>query len=100
MIPQCSLWSRHSAEINLLKTNRNLLHIRNQVKMADEVSDQIEDPLNLIVSTTEQSGNMNKGLKKSIFETVSTLRNLFVNLRVSRFSKTTEISKLEWKSPR
>jgi hypothetical protein len=65
------------------------------VKMADEVSDQIEDALNLIVSTTEQSGNMKKGPKKSIFETVSTLRNPFFRLRISRDSKTTEISEIE-----
>jgi hypothetical protein len=30
MIPQCSSWPRHSAEINLLKTKCNLLYIRNQ----------------------------------------------------------------------
>jgi hypothetical protein len=36
-----------------------------------------------------------KGLKRTIFETVSTLRKLFVKLRVSRDSKTTEISKTE-----
>ena len=63
--------------------------------MADEVSDQVEDALNLIVSTTEQSGNMKKGLKQTIFETVSTLRNLFAKLRDIRNIKTREISKLE-----
>jgi len=29
MIPQCSSWSRHSAEMNLLKSKRNLLYIGN-----------------------------------------------------------------------
>jgi hypothetical protein len=66
-----------------------------RAKMVDGVSDQIENALNLIVNMTEQSGNMKKGLNQSILETISTLRNLFVKLRVSRDSKTTEISKLE-----
>jgi hypothetical protein len=55
---------------------------------------QIENALNLIVSTTDQSGNMKKELKKTIFETVSTLRTLFVKLRASGDSKTSEIGKL------
>ena len=62
--------------------------------MADEVGDQIEYALNLIVSTTEQSGNMKKGLKQTIFETVSTLRELFVKLMATGDRKTNEISKL------
>jgi hypothetical protein len=45
--------------------------------MADEASDQM-NALNLIVSTTEQSGNMKKGLKQAIVETTSTIRNLFI----------------------
>ena len=64
-------------------------------KMADEVSDQIANALSLIVNMTEQSGNMKEVLKQTIFETVSTLRNLFVKLRDSRYSKTTKIRKLE-----
>jgi len=63
--------------------------------MAAKVSEKIEDALNLIVKTTEQSGNMKKGLKQTIYETVSTLRNLFVKLKASRDSKPDEISKLE-----
>jgi len=43
-------------------------------KMADEVTQSIEEALNKIVNTTDQSGNMRKELKKTIFETVSTLR--------------------------
>jgi hypothetical protein len=68
--------------------------------MADEVCEGIEDALNLIVSTTEQSGNMKIGLKQTIFETVSILRNLFVKLKDSRDSKSTEISKLEMQVPK
>jgi 3-methyladenine DNA glycosylase Tag len=44
--------------------------------MADEASKNIEDALNKIVNTTDQSENMRKDLKKTIFETVSSLRNL------------------------
>jgi hypothetical protein len=42
----------------------------------DGVTRDIEEALNKIVNTTEQSGNMRKELKKTIYETVSTLRNL------------------------
>ena len=63
--------------------------------MANEVSEEIEKALNLIVSNEEQSGNMKKGLKQTIFETVTTFRKLFVKLRNRRNSKTTDISKLE-----
>jgi hypothetical protein len=45
--------------------------------MADEVCQNIENALNKIVNTAEQSGNMRKEPKRTIFETVSTLRNLF-----------------------
>ena len=62
--------------------------------MADEVGNQIENALNLLLNTTEQSGNMKKGQKQTIFETVSILRELFVKLRASGDSKTNEISKL------
>jgi hypothetical protein len=55
--------------------------------MADEVSEGIEDALNIIVSMMERSGNMKKELKQTIFETVSTLRNLFVKLKDSRDGK-------------
>jgi hypothetical protein len=46
--------------------------------MADEVEEGIENALNLVVLTTERSGNMKKDLKQTMFETVSTPRNLFV----------------------
>jgi len=63
--------------------------------VTDEVSDQIANALNLMASTTEQNGNMKKGLKQTKFETASTFRNLFVKLSDRRDSKTTDISKLE-----
>ena len=47
----------------------------------DRVTRDIEAALNKIVNTNEQSGNMRKELKKTIYETVSTLRNLFVTLK-------------------
>jgi len=49
--------------------------------MADEVCQYIEDALNKIVNTSDQSGNVRKDLKKTIFETVSTLRNLFHKMK-------------------
>ena len=50
-------------------------------KMADMVSEDIQAALNKIVTTTDQSRNMKKDLKKIIFETVSNLRNLFTELK-------------------
>ena len=50
-------------------------------KMADEVEQQVEESLNMVVITTEQSSNMRKALKQKIFETVSTLRTLFAKLK-------------------
>ena len=55
----------------------------------------IEAALNKIVNTTEQSGNMRKELKKTIYETVSTLRNLFVTLKVQIEEGKTEKGRLE-----
>ena len=63
--------------------------------MADEVENGIENALNLVVITTERSGNVKKELKQTIYETVSTLRNLFVQLRNKNDLKTSKISALE-----
>jgi hypothetical protein len=63
--------------------------------MADSVGEEIEDALQLLVSTAEQSTKMKKELKQTILDTVSTLRNLIVKLQVSRECKADEISKLE-----
>ena len=41
----------------------------------------IEEALNEIVKTTEKDGNMKKELKETIYENVSTLRNLFVKMK-------------------
>jgi hypothetical protein len=62
--------------------------------MADSVGEEIEDALQLIVSTAEQSVKMKRELKQTILDTVSTLRDLIVKLHVSSESKTDEISKL------
>jgi hypothetical protein len=39
--------------------------------MADDVSQQIEDAMNLIVNLTDKSRNMKKELKKSVHEALS-----------------------------
>jgi len=49
--------------------------------MVDDLDEGIENALNLVVLKTERSGNMKKDLKQTIFETVSTLRKLFVKLK-------------------
>jgi len=63
-------------------------------KMAEAVEEEIENALNLVISTTEQSSNMKKFLKEEIFETVSTLRQLFVKIKTSGDRKISEIDNL------
>jgi len=49
-------------------------------KMADAVSEDVQAALNKIVTMADQSANMKKDLKKTIFQIVSNLRNLFTEL--------------------
>jgi len=53
----------------------------------------MEEALNKIVNTTDQSGNMRKELKKAINENVSTLRNLFVKMQATLKEGTRQKSK-------
>jgi Ni,Fe-hydrogenase III component G len=62
--------------------------------MADDVGEGIEEALNLVV-TTEKSGNMKKQLKETIYETVSTLRDLFDKMKNNCDEKSSIISNLE-----
>ena len=64
-------------------------------KMAEDECEGIENALNLIVCTADRSGKMKKELKQTIFDTVFTLRDLFMQLKTSRDSKTQTISDLE-----
>jgi hypothetical protein len=63
--------------------------------MVDEVDDGLQNALNLVVLNTERSGNMKKDLKQTSFETVTTLRNLFVKMKNSSEVKSSKISELE-----
>ena len=51
-----------------------------------------ENALNLVVNTTEQSSNMRKTLKEKIYQTVSTLRQLFAKITISGEQKSSEIN--------
>jgi len=62
--------------------------------MAEDVNEGIENALSVIVSTTGSSGNMKKELK-TIFDTVSTLRKLFVKLIDTNESYARLITELE-----
>ena len=63
--------------------------------MADDDTDAIENALNTVVSTVEKSAKMKKELKQSILDTISTLRNLCVNIISNSEEKNTKIRKLE-----
>ena len=58
--------------------------------MADDVSQQIVNALNLIVNTMDKSGNMEKELKNTIYEAVSNLRDLIFILKSNLIEKTEE----------
>jgi hypothetical protein len=62
--------------------------------MAYDVGEGIEEFLNLVV-TTERSGNMKKLLKQTIYDTVSTIGNVFVKLKNNCDKKSSIISGLE-----
>ena len=63
-------------------------------KMADDVHEEIDKALNTIASSMERSSNMKKELKQTIFETVSTLRKLFIKLKEVSGSKSKKITEL------
>jgi hypothetical protein len=66
--------------------------------MAEDVKEGIENAHKVIVSTSRSSLNMKKELKTTIFDTVSTLRRLFVKLidiNESNVRKITELGKQE-----
>jgi hypothetical protein len=65
--------------------------------MAEDEIEMIQNALNIIVSTAEPSSNMKKNLKQTIFDTVSTLTDLCIQLKTSRDSKSQIISELEWR---
>jgi pyruvate carboxylase len=66
-----------------------------ETKMADEVEVDIEASLNLVVNTTDRSGNMKTELKQIIYETVSSLRNLFVTLKSKNEIQASKFKELE-----
>jgi hypothetical protein len=63
--------------------------------MADSVGEEIEDALQLLVISAEQSTKIKKELKQTKLDTLSTLRDLIVKLHVSKKIKADEIRKLE-----
>jgi hypothetical protein len=62
--------------------------------MAKEVEEEIKNALNLVVRTAEQSSIMRIALKEKIFETVSTLRQLFVKIWICGARKLSDINNL------
>ena len=82
--------------INIYKKIHTYIHTyMDDAKMADDVKEGVENALNVIVSTTGSSGNMKKELKTIIFDTVSTLRKLFVKLIDNNESNNRKIIELE-----
>jgi hypothetical protein len=63
--------------------------------MADSEKSQLESALNTLLNITEKSGNLRRDLRQDIVETVSTLRNIFVNLKNKEEEHTTRILHLE-----
>jgi hypothetical protein len=63
--------------------------------MADSEKSQLESVLNTLLNITEKSGNLRKDLRQDIVQTVSTLCNIFVNLKNKEGEYTTRILQLE-----
>jgi hypothetical protein len=62
--------------------------------MADDDNSQFESALKTLLDITEKSGNLRKDLKQDIVDSVSILRNIFVNLKSSGKEQTTKINQL------
>jgi 3-methyladenine DNA glycosylase Tag len=62
--------------------------------MVEDVVGEIENALNLVVNTTDQSSKMGKALKEKIYQTVSTLRQLFAKIAISGEQNSSEINNL------
>jgi len=63
--------------------------------LADDVKDGIGNAVNVIVSTTCSSGYMKKELKIIVFDTLSSLRKLFVQLLDNNESNRRKITEIE-----
>jgi hypothetical protein len=62
--------------------------------MADEDDKCVEDAFDALVSITEKSGNLRKGLKKDILENVSILRKVFSKMKTQIENKSGDNKKL------
>ena len=62
--------------------------------MADDVKSRLESAFNTLLNITEKSGNLRKDLKQDIVDSVSILRNIFVNLRNCGEEQTMKINQL------
>jgi hypothetical protein len=62
--------------------------------MADDVKSQFESVLKTLLDITQTSGNLRKDLKQDIVQSVSTLRNIIVNLKNCGEGQTIKINEL------
>jgi len=63
--------------------------------MADETNLQLEIAFNTLVNITVRIGNLRKDLKMAIFKLVSTLKDIFVNLKNAAEGHMKKIALLE-----
>ena len=63
--------------------------------MADDVNSQLERTLKTLLNIMEKSDNLRKDRKQDIVDSVSILRNIFVNLKNSGEEQTIKINQLE-----
>jgi len=64
--------------------------------LADEASQNFENDLNKLVNTIDQSGNMRKDLKKTFYDSISTLRSLFQSMKLTLDEKRMQIKHMEY----
>jgi len=65
------------------------------MQMADEENLQLQSALSTLLSITGKSGNLRKDLKKDNVDSVSTLMNIYVNMKNSAGEQMTKISVLK-----
>ena len=84
----------YSATHTHTHTHTHVSHIHTTGKMANDDKSQLEGALNTLLQITEKSCNLRKYLKQDIVESVSTLRNIFTNLKNRGEEQNKEIVRL------
>jgi len=62
--------------------------------MADEEEEQVENSFDILMRFIETSGNLRKGIKRGILQSVNTLKKVFVKMKTQLVYKSNKNNKL------